>query len=115
MTKHREPANDTDARELELYAENNAELYRQRLIPIYTNLLRKKRKGIYDHKKAVKLMRYAVDDAGKRYNKEFGSGSGQLFNPATRDKVAESMTRQFEAEHRLEKTKLNIRVGRYLK
>jgi len=111
MTKHREPANETEARELQLTAENDADLYRQRLVPIYKNLSRKKAKGIYDHKKAVKLMRYAVDEENSKYKKQYGVS----FNPATRDKVAESMTRQFEAEHRLEKKKLNIRVGRYLK
>ena len=111
MTKYREPADDTGARELQLTAENDADLYRQRLTPIYKNLARKKAKGIYNHKLAVKLMRYAVDEANKKYKKEFGYS----FNPATRDKVAEAMTRQFEAEHRINKKQFDTRIGRYLK
>jgi hypothetical protein len=111
MTKHREPADESGARELQLTAENDADLYRQRLTPIYKNLAHKKQKGIYKHNLAVKLMRYAVDEANKKYQKEYGYS----FNPATRDKVAEEMVRSFEAEYRINKKQFNTRVGRYLK
>jgi hypothetical protein len=109
--KHRQPMDESGARELQLSAENDSDLYRSRLIPIYKNLSRKKQKGIYNHKLAVKLMRYAVDEANKKYQKDFGYS----FNPATRDKVAEEMTRQYEAEYRVNKNQFQTRVGRYLK
>lgn len=108
--------NETDARELELYAENNSDLYRQRLTPIYNNLARKKKKGIYNHALAVKLMRYAVDDATKRYMKEnTGSTKGYMFSVETRNAVAESMVRSFEAEYRANNKQFETRVGRFLK
>lgn len=96
MTKHRESLDEEGVRELQLCAENDADLYRQRLTPIYKNLARKKHKRIYKHKLAVKLMRYAVDEANKKYKKDFGYS----FNPATRDKVAENMTKGFEEEYK---------------
>jgi hypothetical protein len=86
------PANEIEVRELQLSTENDGDLYRQRLTPIYHNLARKKAKKIYKHKKAVKLMRYAVDEENKKYKKDFGVS----FNTSTRDKVADNMTREFE-------------------
>jgi hypothetical protein len=96
MVKHKEEINEQEARELQLSAENDADLYRQRLMPIYKNLARKKLRKIYKHALAVKLMRYAVDEANKKYKKDFGYS----FNTATRNKVAEDMTRNFEDEYK---------------
>lgn len=66
--------NDPDAaREIELYADNDSQLYFQRRQPILKNLSKKYIKGTYDIDKAAKLWRYYIDAALQKYNKEFGS------------------------------------------
>jgi len=88
------------ARELELYIENNADLYRQMFTPIVNNLLRKMKKGTYHPVLAEKGWLYLVDEGARRYNKEFGDGSSslKLFNLDTRKDVARRFARSFEAE-----------------
>src|SRR5688572_659731 len=61
------------AREIELYADNNNQLYFSRRLPILKNLAKKYRKGIYDTEKAAILWRYYIEDAMQRYHREFGS------------------------------------------
>lgn len=61
------------AREIQLYADNDSQLYRQRKNPILQNLSRKYIKGTYDINKAAKLWRYYIDAALQKYHKEFGS------------------------------------------
>ncbi len=61
------------ARELELYMENDEPIYRQRIMPIEENLKKKIKRGNYSLGLSVKLWMYAVDDAAKKYTKEFGS------------------------------------------
>ena len=86
---------DVDAessRELDLYIMNDEELYRRRFMPIILNLRRKINRGVYDHKKSVKLWMYLVDDAAKKYVEEFGDQTDDvkdMFPKETRLKVAE--------------------------
>jgi hypothetical protein len=87
MTKHRESADPTAARELTLFAVNDGGLYRQRAQPIIKNLARKMAKGVYNHDLACKVWRYLADDAAERYAKEYG-GSRTMFNIATRELTA---------------------------
>jgi hypothetical protein len=61
------------AREIELYADNDSQLYYQRRKPILINLAKKYKKGTFDIDKAAKLWRYYIDAALQKYNKEFGS------------------------------------------
>lgn len=61
------------AREIELYADNDSQLYYQMRKPILINLGKKYKKGTYDIDKAAKLWRYYIEAAMKKYNKEFGS------------------------------------------
>ena len=61
------------AREIELYADSDSQLYYQRRKPILINLTKKYKKGTYDIDKAAKLWRYYIDAALMKYNKEFGS------------------------------------------
>lgn len=71
---------DRDAiREIELYAENNPQLYYSRTLPILKNLAKKYVKGTFDVNKSAKLWQYYVEDAMKRYHKEFRS-SGSWSN-----------------------------------
>jgi len=65
---------DSDAvNELDTYIMNNETLYRRRFMPIISNIKRKMKRGVYDHEKSIKLWMYLVDDAAKKYVKEFGS------------------------------------------
>jgi hypothetical protein len=82
------------AHELALYAINSAELYRQRIVPIITNLRRKKARGVYDAARAPRAWRYAADDAAKRYVREFGG----RFDVADRDAAAHQIAAHYAAE-----------------
>jgi len=68
------------AREIELFADNDSQLYFQSRKPILANLAKKYKKGTYDIDKAAKLWRYYVEAAMKKYNKEFGSRSDKWFD-----------------------------------
>lgn len=67
------------AREIQLYADNDSQLYYQRRKPILINLSKKHKKGQYDIDKAAKLWRYYIDAAMQKYQKEFG-GRGSWSN-----------------------------------
>ena len=60
--------------ELELFLENDGQLYRQQFIPIIKNIQRKIKSGKYDHNQAPKLWMYYVENGLKKYAKELGSG-----------------------------------------
>lgn len=93
------------ATELLLYIENESDL--SPLGPsgqghsIVQNLLRKMKKGTYDHAQAPKLWGYLVETGAKRYSKEFGSSErewSRTFTPATRDVVAQALADKFQTE-----------------
>jgi len=92
--KHKIGKNDHDARELHTYADNHADLHRQRITPIHKNLRNKMASGKYDHDKAHKAFGYAAKDAADRYKKEHG----HTFSKGDRDKVAGAMRDQFHDE-----------------
>ena len=99
---------DTDAvNELDSFIMNDEDLYRRRFMPIISNIKRKIAKNVYDHEKAQKLWMYLVDDAAKKYVKEFGS-AGQdvkdMFPKETRLQVARVIS-----DRELE----NIKQGEY--
>lgn len=95
------PADEDAARELELFIENDAILYRQQFIPIVKNLMKKRMRGVYDRERAVKLFMYLVDAGARKYVQEFGT-TGQrvdtMFNRNTRLEVARSLRDSFETE-----------------
>lgn len=68
------------AREIQLYADNDSQLYYQRRRPILVNLAKKYKKGMYDVDKAAKLWKYYIEAAMQKYNKEFGSRSDKWSN-----------------------------------
>jgi hypothetical protein len=84
--------NDKEAaREIQLYADNDYQLYNQRKRPILINLGKKYKKGTYDVQKAAKLWRYYIDAAMQKYHKEFGSRGDkwyELLNVADRNLLA---------------------------
>ena len=90
------------AAELEQYIVNDADLHRQQHAPILKNLATKKARGEYKHALAVKLFGYLVEAGAKKYAKEFGSPNQpwhKMFDVPTRKRVAEELTKGFEAEH----------------
>lgn len=94
------PVDQTAATELELYIDNDADLYRQQRQPILKNLMTKKSKGIYDRAKAVKLYCYLMESGAKKYAKEFGNPNdwSRMFSPGTRKRAAEAFVEAFETE-----------------
>ena len=101
---------DVDAessRELDLYIMNDEELYRRRFMPIITNIKRKIKRGIYDHKKVIKMWMYLVDDAARKYVQEFGGPEQDvkdMFPKETRLQVAQVIA---------DREKENIEKGEY--
>ena len=77
---------DSEAEELVMYAQNDGQLYQQRIKPILKNMVTKKGQGKLDKKLLPKLMMYLVDDAAKKYTKEMGS-PGQKWNDMFPKKV----------------------------
>jgi len=72
-TKRRGLGGETEIRELSLYMANDYPINRQ-LKAIDLNQAKKVCKGVWDVQKSAKLYQYAVDEAARKYGKEFGSG-----------------------------------------
>lgn len=81
--------NSAEAKELELYAQNESALYSQKQA-IIKNIQRRLKKGTYDATKAVRLWRYWIDNAATRYRREFSMTGG--FNVPTRDAAARAVS-----------------------
>jgi hypothetical protein len=81
--------------ELKLYIENDADLYRQRLVPIVKNIQKKMKSGKYDHKKAPKMWMYLVNDGVKKYVKEF---PGVKFSKQEKEAVAQEFADEYKDE-----------------
>lgn len=91
--------NEHAARELYLYATNDSDLYRQQITPINKNLITKKARGVYKTALAVKLAMYLMDNAAKKYAREFGGGNWHdQFNVPTRREAAKEFVEDFENE-----------------
>lgn len=97
--KDAKSVNPINKRELELYVENDAQLYRQMIVPTYKNLQKKMDKGTYDPQKAEISFKRIADAGAKSYVKEFG-GDNYTFSPSDRRGVAVSMRRYFENEYK---------------
>lgn len=89
------------SRELFLFAYSDANLYRQRILPIIQNLQKKVKKGTYDSSKALTLWKYAADDAAVRYGKEFGGDGKKMFSVADRKETAKELAEYYD-EHVME-------------
>ena len=87
------------AEELQLFIENDEQLYRSQFVPIMENLRRKMNRGVYDHSKAPKLWRYLVDAAAKAY--PYGDKAVEwhkTFNTTTRQHVAQALADEYREE-----------------
>lgn len=98
------PADEHAATELVLFAENDANLYRQMKRPIELNLIKKFKAGKYNRELAVKLWMYLADEAAKRYAIQFASPNewNRIFTPATRRMAAVEMRDTFEPEMKIQ-------------
>lgn len=79
--------------ELELYAENKSSIYEQKK-SILKNILRRIKNGTYDPGLAPKLWLYWVDEAAKRYVKEFGGDLRITFPKPLREALAEKLAKE---------------------
>ena len=85
-----------EMRELKLYIDNDASLYRQRYMPILKNLSRKKKQGQYRKGLASKAFMYLVDDGAKRYVKSYGGDARDVFPKRQRKDLAKDYVEEFE-------------------
>ena len=90
-------SNPSAARDLELYAVNDGELYAGIIRSTVANMARKMRRGCYDADKAVKAWEYVAEAAAKKYAREFARVGEwcSLFNLATRRETAEALAEYF--------------------
>lgn len=97
--------NDIDAvREIELFIENDYQLYRSQTNPILINLTKKFKKGTFDLNKASKLFRYLIDSGMKKYHKEYGTGKDW-------HKLLSTHDRQYLAEQMAKHTLIELQAG----
>lgn len=57
-------------RQLELFIDNDGDLYRQRVVPIQKNLMTKIAQGKFDINLAPKIYKYLIDDGEKKFMRE---------------------------------------------
>lgn len=95
---------DTDesvVQELQLFTENDGDIYRQTTTPILRNLITKKARGTYDHDRAVKLFMYLAEAGARKYARVHGSGEHMwhvIFPINVRRQAATHWRDEFEGE-----------------
>lgn len=100
--RHKEPDyNETNITELELYTENNGDLYRQMILPYEKSLQKKMDKGIYSRELAIKGYLNVINEASRRYTIEYANKGDKIFSPADKLEVAKRMLNSFEVEQKL--------------
>ena len=85
-----------EMRELKLYIDNDASLYRQRYMPILKNLSRKKKQGKFRKGLASKAFMYLIDDGAKRYVRSYGGDARDVFPKRQRKELAKEYVDEFE-------------------
>ena len=85
-----------EMKELKLYIDNDASLYRQRYMPILKNLSSKKKQGKYRKGLASKAFMYLIDDGAKRYTKSYGGNARDVFPKRQRKELAKDYVDEFE-------------------
>ncbi len=102
ITEARGGGVDEDAvKELELYFDNDRQLYDSKWNDYYKNLVVKKAQGKYDSKSAEKLFMYFIEKAARKYAKEFSSNEKEwstVFSKPTREQIAKDLVDEFESE-----------------
>ena len=85
------PVDVAAVRELELYADNDRELYQLKINTYWRNAFQKVKAGKFDPNKAVTLFEYFTKRASDKYKREFGYG----FDAATRKHAAREYVQEF--------------------
>lgn len=86
----------TDARELKVWIENDANLYRQMWVPIQNNLRKKIAKGTFRKDLSVKAFRHLADAGTKNYQRENRlQKAGFFFSVSVRNEVARVLAEDF--------------------
>lgn len=86
----KQPANETEARELYLLIRNDYKLEQQQLTPILKMLIKRKLNGSYDNLKAIKAFENLAKTGAAKYD--------GTFSPATRRLTAVAFWKHFEEE-----------------
>ena len=89
------------AKDLQVFIENDEQLYRSLFVPTMEHLKRKMNRGVYDHRKATKSWRSLVDAAVKSYWWD----KNKTFNATTRQHVAQSLADEYREELENEREK----------
>ena len=92
------------ATELELFTENDSDLYRRMTEPILKNLATKKAQGKYDSEKAVQAFMYLAEAGAKEYIRQHGSPTDvwhEMFPINVRRMAAIKWRDEFEEEFKL--------------
>ena len=98
LTAVQSTTDEHNVRELELYIDSDADLYRQQKTPIIKNLMKKKAKSTYNHDKAVLGFLNLVNNGARKYKKDIPN-SDFSFSKADRIAVAKRLTSDFETEY----------------
>ena len=102
---------DSDAmNELKLFINNDEDLYRKKFMPIIANIKRKIKRGVYNHEMAPKLWMYLVDEAARKYVKEFGSPDqdvADMFPKELRQQIAKDMADEEQEKIEASETQVN--------
>jgi len=85
-----------EMKELKLYIDNDANLYRQKYMPILKNLSKKKKQGKYRKGLASKAFIYLIDDGAKRYVRSYGGNHLDVFPKRQRKSLAKDYVEEFE-------------------
>ena len=91
------------AHELELFIENDADLYHRQFVPIVKNLVTKMARGVYDPKKGAKLFMYLMESGAKEYVKQCAPDTPwhEMFDVPTRRIAAANFEKEFRIEAKL--------------
>lgn len=81
-------AESMEARELYLYADNNADVYFRVILPVMKNLYRYVKRGNFDREKAVDAFYPAADFAARKYCRDFGGNFSAVFDVTARFSAA---------------------------
>tara|TARA_B100000902_G_C27279035_1_gene900590 strand:+ start:903 stop:1517 length:615 start_codon:yes stop_codon:yes gene_type:complete len=87
-----------EGRELRLFIDNDAKIYKSRYIPILKNLSKFKKRNKFNPKLAVKAFKYLVDDGAKSYAKNYGGDPRVMFAKNDRLELAKDYAEEFETQ-----------------
>lgn len=93
---------ETEARELQLYIENDGDLYRQMIEPAEKSMVRKFKMGIQNDELGILQFLHIADAGAKKYQREFtDSETSRIFSLKVRVYVARELYKTFAEEYRL--------------